>query len=491
MSESYFGKYRLVRHLAEGGMATIWLAEQTGPEGFNKELVIKRLLPSLAKDRLFTDMFLDEARLASKLAHPNIGQILELGQLEGDYFIAMEFVDGLSLEAIIDAYDEHGAMAPDLAARLVADVLKALEYAHEATDRHDEPLEIVHRDVTPSNILVSNDGIVKLVDFGVAKAVKHHSQTQTGAVKGKYPYMSPEQIRDEDVGPASDVFSAGITFYEMLTGERPFGSELPAVSRILREETPDPREVNPAIPEQYVRIVEKALAKSTEDRYSTARAMLLDVETTLRMRNSYVDNRELSVLVRSLRGLPLPQRDESVEIEGALFAADRTADNMQFVNRESSKTPPPIVIGVTVATFLGVVVVIAILVVLTTASIPPGSLIVLSDESPAEADSRPEALFVRDGAIVAIETVPEAALFHRGIFIGTTPIQTRLSPGSYKVELTLGETFKRDVIRIEGDEPFYRHRVDLAGLEEGKGQKPRKPEAPKPGILDNIESLLD
>lgn len=488
MSQTHFGKYRLVRHLADGGMATIWLAEQTGPEGFTKELVIKRLLPKLARDSLFTQMFLDEARLASKLSHPNIGQILELGQLDGAYFIAMEFVDGLSLEQVIEAYSDHGPMLPDLAARVIVDVLKALDHAHGATDRSGESLGVVHRDVTPSNVLVSVDGIVKLVDFGVAKAVKHHTKTQTGAVKGKYAYMSPEQVRDENVGPESDLFSVGITFFELLTGVKPFGKELPAVSRILREESPDPREFEPSVPELYAQIIARALTKSADDRYASAQAMLLDLETALRMRNSYVSNRELSVLVRKLRGLPIPKRDDSIEFDGALFTADRSAENLQ-VRPTGSKKPPLIVIALSVFSVL-VAAMLGALLISSRPGVAPGTLFVLSEEVPAEPGSQPEALYIREGNPVVVETTPEATVFHRGIFIGTTPFQTTLTPGKYRVEFVSGDTYKEATLSVDEGDVFTRFRRDLSSLDNAPGDAPVKPERLPPKVLKGLDDFL-
>jgi len=196
------------------------------------------------------------------------------------------------------------------------------------------------------------------------------------------------------------------------------------------------------------------------------------------------------VLVRTLRGLPLPQRDESVELNGALFSADRSGEYRRPPQGPST-SPPPIVLAAMAGTLALLIAALIAIAVATMPDIAPGSLIVLSEEAPVENEARPEALLVRDGATVVIETTPEAALFHRGIFIGTTPIQTSLSEGAYKIELVRGDTFKRDTVTIEGDKPFYRYRVDLEALEDGRGKAPARPAAKRPKLLENFEGLLD
>lgn len=486
MSEE-FGKYRILRHLADGGMATIWVAEQTGPEGFARHIVIKRLLPEFSKDETLREMFLDEARLASALTHPNIGQIYELGEIDGQHYIAMEFIDGLSLEQVITSYDEFGPIPHDLAARILVSILEALEYAHRANDRDGEPLQIIHRDVTPSNILVSNDGIPKLVDFGVAKATKQRSATKSGAVKGKYAYMSPEQIEGNEVLPASDVFSAGITFFELLCGKKPFGDDLPAVSAILRNPTPDPRTFRHDIPESYARIAQMALEKDVTRRYGSARGMLLDLETALRQRNAYITPLEVSVYIRTLRGLPIDV-DASHEIDLGLFSADRSVETHlaqpAIVRKEAQRKVPD-------RRFVGLGVAVALLLLgigiwafggnrsdSPSTRIPSGANLVLSETTKVQQDAIPTALLKAEGQHVIIETLPEADLYHVGVFIGTTPIHTRLTPGFYRTELKLGDLRKRTTIEVK-DAPVTRFFADLSELEDSpdtdrKAKKPSK-----------------
>ncbi len=304
MSDKKFGKYTLMRHLATGGMAEIWLAEQRGPGGFNKELVIKRILPHLAEEGDIAQMFVDEARIVAYLTHPNIGQVFELGEQDGDYFIAMEFIDGLDLVDVRDKIAERGTEFPVVyAARIICDVLAALDYAHNFVDRQGNHVKLVHRDISPHNVLISNDGVVKLVDFGVAKAAINRHKTETGAVKGKFGYMAPEQIESQELDHRVDLFAVGVVFFELLTGERPFGDDLKAVSRILSEDAPDPRDFRADIPDPVADIILKALARNRDERYATAADMERAIELYLRTTDEVVGTRELSVMIHQLRGL--------------------------------------------------------------------------------------------------------------------------------------------------------------------------------------------
>lgn len=297
------GRYILDRKLATGGMAEIWLGHQQGPANFEKQVVIKKILPHLAEDPKFIEMFLDEARLAAKLSHANIVQIFDLGDADGDYFIAMEFIDGHDVHALIERATAVGAtFSPAVAARIVADACVGLDYAHTFRDRDGTPVQLVHRDVSPQNILVSNDGIVKLVDFGVAKAATSSHKTQTGAVKGKLSYMSPEQIGGNRIDGRSDIFALGIVLYELVTGRRPFGheSELLAITAILNEHPPRPCEVVYNMPPELEAVILKALEKDPEQRYQSASEMQLALEHVLRRMGAILTPREVRTYIDDL-----------------------------------------------------------------------------------------------------------------------------------------------------------------------------------------------
>ena len=297
------GRYVLERRIATGGMAEIWLARQDGPAGFAKDIVIKRILPHLADDDKFIEMFLDEARLAAQLSHPNIGQIFDLGEVDGSYFIAMEYIDGVDLADVVERATELGhPVPPAVAARIVAEVSMALDYAHNYTTRDGEALQLVHRDISPQNILLTRTGIPKVVDFGVAKAANRQHKTQTGAVKGKLSYMSPEQISGQPLDGRSDLFALGVVLYELVTCRRPFGheSELLAVTAILNEQPPSPRTIVDGVPEELEEVIFKALSKDAADRYASARDMQLALERVLQDAGAVLSSRDVEEYLEDL-----------------------------------------------------------------------------------------------------------------------------------------------------------------------------------------------
>jgi eukaryotic-like serine/threonine-protein kinase len=246
-------------------MAEVFLARHIGVEGFERRVAIKRILPHLSDSEEFRSMFLDEARLAAQLTHPNVVHIYDFGRA-GDYdFIAMEFVDGVDIGQLIRRGRKH-PVPFELAARIFSDVCGALHYAHRAADASGKPFGLVHRDVSPQNVLVSYDGVVKLVDFGIAKAAFAAGRTRPGVVKGKYAYMSPEQVGGEPLTAASDQFSLGITLYELLAGHRPFDGEGPhdTMERIRRADPPSISKIPAGA------IVLRCLAREPSARFSSA-----------------------------------------------------------------------------------------------------------------------------------------------------------------------------------------------------------------------------
>ena len=279
-----FGRFTLVKRLATGGMAEIWLARQRGLAGFNRFVVIKKILPHLSEQSTFVEMFLDEARTSAQLNHPNIVQIFDLGK-EGDaYFIAMEFIAGENLAAVAWRGLQRKRPIPfELSARIVAETCRALHYAHTSVGGDGRPLEIVHRDVSPQNVLVSYEGAIKVVDFGIAKAATKSEQTKTGMLKGKFSYMSPEQCLGHPVDARSDIFALGILLYELTTGKRLFKheSELMILEMITKRPIVPPRRVAPQIPEGLEAIILRALRKSPRERFSNAEDMRGELERVL------------------------------------------------------------------------------------------------------------------------------------------------------------------------------------------------------------------
>ena len=297
------GQYVLQRQLAVGGMAEIWLATTQGPAGFQKDVVIKRILPQFATDARFVEMFLDEARLAASLSHPHIVSIFNLGQDGDSYFIAMEFIEGFDLSRLIVRAKTRGLSIPaHIAVRIVADACAGLDYAHNFVDREGKRVGLVHRDISPHNLLISRNGVVKLVDFGVAKAASSVHKTQTGMVKGKLAYLSPEQIHAKVLDGRSDIFAMGIVLYELLTGERPFGgdSELLAISAILNEPHQPMSNFRTDLPAGLDEIIARALEKRAQDRFQSAAEMERALEQWLKEQQQLVTQRDLADFLTGL-----------------------------------------------------------------------------------------------------------------------------------------------------------------------------------------------
>ncbi len=283
-----FGKYQLLRRIATGGMAEVFLARSFGVEGFEKRLVIKRILPALAQNPRFVSMFVNEAKISVCLNHPNIVQVYDLGRTDeggGDWFIAMEHIHGRDLTQIVRTLRREDRLLPlPLAVYVVGAALRGLSYAHARTGADGQPLGLVHRDVSPHNLLVSFQGDVKLVDFGIARlAGVAESQGTSKPGGGKFAYMSPEQAKGDPVDRRADVFSAGIVLYELLVGHRLYDDPDPAkkLERVRKAEIPDPRLENPNIPDALWEILQKALARDPEDRYPSAETFEEDLRAFL------------------------------------------------------------------------------------------------------------------------------------------------------------------------------------------------------------------
>ncbi|MFZ5445945.1 MAG: serine/threonine protein kinase [Myxococcota bacterium] len=276
MSLETYGRYQLLKKLATGGMAQIYLARQLGPEGFEKLLVVKRILPHLAENEDFITMFLDEARIAARLNHPNIVQIFDLGAQDDSFFIAMEFIHGEDVRRVWKHADKVGRPIPlALICRIIIDACSGLDYAHKKPDAQGRPLNIVHRDISPQNILVSFEGGVKVVDFGIAKAADQATVTKSGVLKGKYSYMSPEQAAGQAIDCRTDIFALGVVLYELLTGTRLFkrATDIQTLNAVTECSVAPPSEVNTRVPADLSAIVMKALAKDRTARFGEARQL--------------------------------------------------------------------------------------------------------------------------------------------------------------------------------------------------------------------------
>src|SRR5688572_5190668 len=265
-------------------MAEVFKAKSFGVAGFERIVAVKRILPTLAEDEEFITMFIDEARIAAHLTHQNIVQIYELGSCENNYFISMEYVAGRDLRQMLDLQKKlKKPMETAKSCFVVSQVCEALEYTHRKRDPAGKDLKIIHRDVTPQNVIISYEGEVKLCDFGIAKAASRASRTQVGVLKGKFAYMSPEQVRGQPTDRRSDLFALGVIFYEMLTGERLFlgESDYSTLEAVRNAKVPAPRKFNPNLSKELEAVVLKLLARDPKDRYQWASELHEDLQDHL------------------------------------------------------------------------------------------------------------------------------------------------------------------------------------------------------------------
>jgi len=300
-----YGQYVLVRKLAEGGMAEIFLAKLLGADGFERNVVIKRMLSNLSSIPDFVEMFRDEARLAARLSHPNIIQIHELGFIDGCYYICMEYLAGEDFSTALRHQGKKRQYTPmPITLRVLVDAARGLHYAHDFTNEEGDPLHIVHRDISPSNLYVTYQGQVKVLDFGIAKAASRVVQTRTGVVKGKYIYMAPEQAQGKEVDRRADVFSLGVSLYESLTNVRPFAREndLAILNALLQSDFMPPAQLRRDLPPELEAVVLKAMALKPEDRFATAADFADAIEHSVKGKVPLATHKELSEYLRTQFG---------------------------------------------------------------------------------------------------------------------------------------------------------------------------------------------
>ena len=275
-----FGKFILLERVSIGGMAEVYRAKLLDKPEFERFFAIKRILPHLAADKEFVTMFINEAKVAVELEHPNVCQIYELGRLGQSHYIAMEYIAGQDVQAIQNYYrQQKKIMSVGQACFIIAQAAQGLDYAHRAVDSNGQPLGLIHRDVSPQNLLVTYDGVVKLIDFGVSKASRKASHSKSGVIKGKFSYLSPEQAREADIDHRSDIFALGVIFWELLTGRRLFQAEneLALIEMIGNCQIDPPSKYNHTIPDVVEKICMKALEKDVNKRYSWASEMVIDL----------------------------------------------------------------------------------------------------------------------------------------------------------------------------------------------------------------------
>ncbi|MEO1272243.1 MAG: serine/threonine-protein kinase, partial [Myxococcota bacterium] len=315
-------RYQVIERLDAGGMAEVFKAKAVSMEGFEKTVAIKRVLPTLTKKERFVRMFLDEARLALFLNHTNIVQTFDIGQADGTYFIVMEFVEGSNLKNILNFLNQRGdRFSVEQAVFITMEICKGLTYAHEKRGPDGEELGIVHRDISPPNVLISRQGEVKIADFGLAKARTQIELTDPGVVKGKFGYLSPEAAQGDTVDAQTDVFAVGIVLWEMLAGKRLFlgKTDMETLQQVRSADIPSLREINPNVPAELERLIGLSLALDKGRRFTTAADMNDELARFLFSRGVAVTNKDISRIVRNVRN-EKPQRRNTTS--GSMGAID-------------------------------------------------------------------------------------------------------------------------------------------------------------------------
>jgi serine/threonine protein kinase len=338
------GKYQLVRRLATGGMAEVFLAKAAGPMGFEKELVVKRILPHLAEDPRFVEMFLTEAKLAARLNHGNVVQIFDFGEQEDAYFIAMEYVEGLNLKTLSQRAFQRGTPIPyPLVARIVSLACEGVAYAHELLDSQSgNPLGVIHRDISTDNILVSMTGGVKVVDFGIAKAANVGQQTQGGVIKGKLSYLPPEYLQGSPIELRADIYALGVVLYELIAGRKPFVAENEAqlVQVIIRGQPTDIRTLRADVPAALVQVIERALQKNREARYASCRQMQADLERFLFQCGEPMGALQIAELAKAMAAVaPGASSGRSLSREALPAVPDSRAPSLQQTTKPLRPVP--------------------------------------------------------------------------------------------------------------------------------------------------------
>jgi serine/threonine protein kinase len=338
------GRYQVFATLGRGGMAEVFLAVARGPRGFNKLVVLKRLRPHLAEEASFREMFLDEARLAARLNHANVVQSYEVGEGNGSYFIAMEYLEGQPLNRVAEEASAQGQrLEAPLAIRIIAEACAGLAHAHELRDYDGTSLRIIHRDISPHNIFVTYDGQVKLVDFGIAKAAVSRAETEVGVLKGKIAYMAPEQATGEGIDSRADLFAMGIVLWELLTGRALFGGENAAhtLQRLVNEPIPRPSSALPAehpLDPKLETIVMKALEKEPAERFQTARELRAALEDWLRenapsVRGEDVSNRMASLFENTRAGVQAEIQKQMVALAAGEAASTLSLSSLDALEK--------------------------------------------------------------------------------------------------------------------------------------------------------------
>jgi serine/threonine protein kinase len=332
-------RYRVIEKLESGGMAEVYRAESVGLEGFRKQVAIKRILSHLGRNSKFISMFLDEARLSAQLSHSNCVQVFDIGVRDDAYFIVMEFVDGANLKTIATSMWNKGLSFPIPVATYIAhEICKGLTYAHELTDRNAVSLGLVHRDVSPPNVLVTKHGEVKIVDFGLAKASSQLEPSEPGVIKGKFAYLSPEAAHAEEVDCRADIFAVGIILWELLASQRLFtgDTDVQILYKVQAAKVPRISEINRGVPPELERIVHRALARDRYERYSSARELGQDLSHFMFRFAQPVSGYDIATIVKAT----MREKENARLAQGSFIHRLIEEALFEFNSLQGNATPP-------------------------------------------------------------------------------------------------------------------------------------------------------
>ena len=332
-------RYRVLSRIASGGMAEVFLAESAGIEGFKKQVAIKRVLPHLSEKKRFISMFLDEARLSASLSHSNVAQVFDIGVGDNAYFIVMEYVDGADLKAVIEYMKRENQRFPiESACFIAAKICEGLTYAHELTGTDGTQLQIVHRDMSPPNVLITKHGEIKIVDFGLAKATSQLEKSEAGIIKGKFSYLSPEAAQGQEVDARTDIFAVGIILWEMLSGKRLFlaDTDFGTVKLVQQAQIPSLRAENPAIPPELEAILARSLSRDPANRYHSARDLGRDLTNHLYKMGRPVSAYDIAELVRGA----MAQRKKAQPDKGSIIDKLIEEALLEFTSLQDDKAAP-------------------------------------------------------------------------------------------------------------------------------------------------------
>ena len=364
IASARLGVYETLHELASGGMATVSIARHAGAAGFERLVVIKRVHPHLLKDRAFSDMFRDEARVCATIRHPNVVPVIDVVEAEHELYLVLEYVESLSLAALLRAAEQTGERLPAaVVSRILSDALAGLHAAHEAVDMRGNPLGLIHRDVSPQNIVVGLDGSSRLIDFGIAKAASRITSTESGVLKGKLRYMAPEQVQRKPLDRRADVFAAGEVLYEALTGRRPFPGEETEdiVVGLLIGGAEPPTSLAPELPKGIDGVLEKALARARDERFPTAAALQEALEQVI----PPAPARDVAAVVERLGGSRLGERRQALrdalhaESTPELLGAPATSDAALVTPEPNASRRRRVLVAAAVLVIVGAAVIAA------------------------------------------------------------------------------------------------------------------------------------